>query len=217
MDNYYFRDKKITTSLLSVFEDSIDVNKIYEDGFIKTRLKPQYRDRFLKRIKKLDYTPYKMDQITHGMAEEYDFNVKGIPHWVRPIIDEIYKQFQPMLEIFETLENPLKIEIGVARQTRGYYVPWHQDGSNQAVLSFCAMFNEEDFEDGEGGTFQFAHVTHNEFGEVIERDIVAEAPTTCSGQIIFFNPSTLNTQHRCTEITCDKKRFLLYGIIGEID
>ncbi len=217
MDRYLFREHFSHNNADDVFENAdIDVNKLYEQGFISNKVVPAINKKLLRTFKKLPFKEYKMDSIEHGMGKDYSFNENGVPPLLSLIVDKIYTEFACVLSMFDIEEAPLGIELGVCKLSDGYYVNWHQDGSNQAVISFCLVVNEEDFEDGEGGVLQFSKVKYDELGNIVDIDIIGSFPTNNSGQIVFFNPSDLNYQHRCTQIKSDKTRYLLCGIIGEI-
>lgn len=201
-----------------VFEvEDIDPNEIYEKGFISNKITESLNKKFMQLFKRLEFKEYKMDQIEHGSGSDYSFNENGFPPVVGLLVDSIYKHFSCILSMFDVPESPLGLELGVCKLSDGYYVDWHQDCRNQAVLSFCMVLNEEDFEEGEGGELQFSAVTFDESGDIVDREIIGSFPTNNSGQIIFFNPSDLNYQHRCTKIKSRKTRYLVAGIIGEIE
>ncbi|WP_274036200.1 2OG-Fe(II) oxygenase family protein [Vibrio parahaemolyticus] len=217
MDKYLFKDHFVHKHSADIFENSdIDVNKLYEQGFISNKVIPSLNKKLLKLFKKLSFDEYHMDSITHGKGTEYSFNKNGLPPMVSLLVDKIYSEFGCVLSMFDIEECPLGIEVAVCKLSEGYYVDWHQDCTNQAVISFCMVINEEDFEEGEGGVLQFSKVKYDSRGSIIDREVIGSFPTNNSGQIVFFTPSDLNHQHRCTEIKTTKTRYLVCGIIGEI-
>lgn len=218
MDRYLFQDHVQHDFSKQVFEiEEIDPNEIYEKGFISNKITESLNKKFIQLFKRLEFKEYKMDQIEHGAGFDYSFNENGFRPIVELLVDSIYKHFACILTMFDVPESPVGLELGVCKLSDGYCVDWHQDCRNQAVLSFCMVLNEEDFKEGEGGELQFSKVTFDESGDIIDREIVGRFPTNNSGQIIFFNPSDLNYQHRCTQIKSTKTRYLVAGIIGEIE
>ena len=200
----------------SVFEDQIDLQEIYENGFFATKISRPFRVSMLAATKKVKFTPYIMDSIDHGDASECDLVINGFPPAYQVVLDSILAQCAPVLSLFHNKRTPVAGEIGILKLSKGYYIDWHQDSFSQGVLYFAAILNEVDFEEGEGGTLQFAKVKFDENGNISEREIQREFPANNSGQIVFFDPCNLNFQHRCTEIKADKTRFLFFGSIGEI-
>ena len=200
----------------SAFEHCIDLQKIYEEGFFSTKISDSFSRRMLAAAKSFDYKPYYMDSIDHGGASDYNFVKKGLPPAYKVVIDSIMTQCAPALAMFDCEESPVFGEIGILKLSEGYYVDWHQDSFSQGIIYFCAILNEIDFEENDGGVLQFSKVKFGGDGEICGREIKGEFPANNSGQIVFFDPSNLNFQHRCTKIKTDKTRYLFFGAIGEI-
>lgn len=193
----------------------LNLDDIYANGFTATTINPAIAKAALKHSKSLKYNPYEMDSIGHGYAEfstlddnwRYPFNL---------IKDAIIDSCWPIFQYFINDKADLSIEAGIAKAQKGYFVDWHQDCYNQAILSaLMIMPDPEDFKPEDGAALQFSQVSRGYSDGVLSRVVTAEFLAKL-GSLVVFDLSSLRFQHRCTEMLAkNKTRYFLYMVMGE--
>ncbi|MFS1429738.1 hypothetical protein LMH73_022110 [Vibrio splendidus] len=215
MNNCFFSDKN--EAIDNIFKDDLlDLNSFYKNGFISCELKDEFKAELLKCLKATNYTDGNEDSVSRGKGLEHNFNECGIPEEIQHLINNIYHQFAPVLNEFETREFPIWTLIEACKLSNGYEAKWHQDCSDQSIVNFTIAFGDEDISSDEGGVLEFSKVNYNARGIYQDRECLESFPTNNSGRMVFFNPSNLNYQHHCTQLNTDKPRYLLCGITGEL-